>query len=152
MTLSCSVNVSPMGQSRVPAGWPLASNTGWGGAAAPNGAALTCMTEAPVTDGEPTGVRVERRVQRRGDGGLQRRDEPRHGVRARAEHRLGRLRQLVGRLGHRRRRLAETAGEQCVDRGRRALAAADSPAAGLGAVGLAATAGACSVTLVTLAV
>src|SRR5208337_830370 len=54
--LSCRVNVSPIGQSRVPAGWPLALNTGCPGAAAPNGAALTCMTEAPVTGFEPIAV------------------------------------------------------------------------------------------------
>ena len=56
LMLSSRVKVSPMGQSRVPAGWPLALNTVWGGAAAPKGAAVTCITEAPVTGGDPTVV------------------------------------------------------------------------------------------------
>ena len=53
MVLSCRVNVYPMGRSP---GWPLALTTGWGAAAAPNGAAVTFMALAPVTAVGPIAV------------------------------------------------------------------------------------------------
>ena len=119
VTLSCSVNMSPIGQSRVPAGWPLALNTGWGGAAAPNGAAVTCMTEAPVTDGEPIAVVSSAAYSVGATAGCIAEMSRGTASEPAPEHRLRGPRQLVGRRGHGRGWLAETAGQQIVDRGRR---------------------------------
>ena len=54
--LRLSAWVSPIGQSSVPAGWPRSSKSTFGGAGAPNGAAVTRRTDAPPTVGEPSAV------------------------------------------------------------------------------------------------
>ena len=54
--LSVSACVSPIGQSSVPVGWPRSSKSTFGGAWAPNGAAVTRRTDASPTVEEPSAV------------------------------------------------------------------------------------------------